>query len=272
MYGNFQFSQQQIPAPVGFDFLSDPLPPWSIDSKTTWQQPGQTLAPTPFLETAPKPQEFEVPVESWLETPLLPEAPADAQQPLERVSSHGSTFEDSHERSAPLGKDTVECPSCLGDHSKFEDVTSSEGPVKTGRPVVDRVMSHDELLKEFRTRLMTNFSKINEKFARETARTDKYRTMLVRMIKRVLSEVVSLIGIASYAKSNKINRYMPEFHKKFEQMRKSVLALLQSKPEFSHLSASLDDDSQCLVHLSFSFYTLYVSKDRCQEMAASVGI
>lgn len=119
---------------------------------------------------------------------------------------------------------------------------------------------------------MTNFSKINQKFARETARTDKYRTMLVRMVKRVLGEAMSLIGIDSYSKSNKINRFMPEYHKKFEQMRKSVLSVLLNKPEFSHLSASLDDDSQCLVHLSFSFYTLYVSKDRCQEMAASVGI
>ena len=65
---------------------------------------------------------------------------------------------------------------------------------------------------------------------------------------------------------------MPEYHKKFEMMKKSALALLKNKTEFSQISASLDDDSQCLVHLSFSFYTLYVSKDRCQEMAASVGI
>lgn len=58
--------------------------------------------------------------------------------------------------------------------------------------------------------------KIDQKFGKETSRTDKYRTMLVRMIKRVLGEVMGLIGIDSYAKSKSINRYMPEFNKKFE--------------------------------------------------------
>lgn len=104
----------------------------------------------PPMEPATKTNEYEVPIESWLETPLLPEAPTVEAQPLDRVSSHGSTFEDSHERSAPINNKTKECPTCLGDHSGYEDVTSGEGPVKTGRPVVDRVMSHDELLHEFR--------------------------------------------------------------------------------------------------------------------------
>ena len=58
--------------------------------------------------------------------------------------------------------------------------------------------------------------KIDQKFGKETSRTDKYRTMLVRMIKRVLGEVMGLIGIDSYTKSKSVNRYMPEFNKKFE--------------------------------------------------------
>ena len=125
MSGNFTLPTQQFYAPMSFDYQSEPLPPWSIDFKPVWVPAQPSLSNTENLDLAPKAQEFEVSYESWIETPLLPEAPVEDQQQLEQWSSHGSTLDDgSHERIAPLPKSS-ECPTCRGDHSKFEDVTSS---------------------------------------------------------------------------------------------------------------------------------------------------
>ena len=140
-----------------------------------------------------------------------------------------------------------------------------------GRPAVDRVLSNEELLQIFKQKIRLQFYKINEKFAKDPKRTDKYRTMVVRKLKRTLAEVMVLIGIDSYAKSPKVERCLPEFEKRFEKMRQLIRSF-GAETGSPLLSGVLDDDSQCLVHLSFSFYTLYVSKEKCQEMAASVGI
>lgn len=183
---------------------------------------------------------------------------------MEQEASHGSTIEDSHDPSQP---EAGSCQQCRGEHPA-QPVRPSPG--KTGRPVVDRAPSQEELLQTFKEKLRLQFFKIDQKFSQERSRTDKYRTMFIRMLKRVLGEIAALIGIDSYAKSPKIDRYLPEFSKRFEQMRLLISSVLSGSE--SQLSNSLDDGSQCPAYLSFSFYSLYVSKERCQEMASSVGI
>lgn len=90
------------------------------------------------------------------------------------------------------------------------------------------------------------------------------------MLKRVVGEVAALIGIDSYAKSPKLERYLPEYSKRFDLLRSLISSVLSGSG--SEVATSLIDDGQCQVYLSLSFYTLYVSKERCQEMAASVGV
>lgn len=80
--------------------------------------------------------------------------------------------------------------------------TASSVLNKQGRPVSDRVLSDEKLVEIFREKLRLGFHKIEERFRSDKSRTDKYRTMLVRLCKRVLGEVMGLIGIDSYAKSN----------------------------------------------------------------------
>lgn len=186
--------------PMSMEPLPDLAPQWSIPQAMLQQ-------------AADMPRLFESKFEPWLEAPLLDE-PVCFPRPLERVSSHGSTLSESNEQSvlATAG----DCKQCLGDHSQNLSVI----PVpRTGRPVVDRVPSQEELLSTFKQKLRLSFHKINQKFSNERARTDKYRTMTLRMLKRVLGEVVCLIGIDSYAKSPKLDRYLPEYNKRFEQMR-----------------------------------------------------
>ena len=90
--------------------------------------------------------------------------------------------------------------------------------MKQGRPVADRSLSNLEIETAFREKLRAQFYKINEKFRAEPSRTDKFRTMLVRQCRRALGEVVSLIGIDSYAKSQKIERFLPEYEKRFTRV------------------------------------------------------
>ena len=157
------------------------------------------VAPQPMAFTT-----FDVPIESWTEAPVKPEV---APEPIQRVSSHGSTLENSSldQLSQKEGNDTTE-----------DREPASKAPGKSGRPVVDRRPKQAELLQTLKEKLRFHFFKIDEKFSLERKRTDKYRTMLVRMLKRVLGEVVALIGIDSYAKSSKVDRYLPEFNKRFE--------------------------------------------------------
>ena len=207
------------------------------------------------------PAQLDVKFEPWLEAPLLQE-PVQCR-PVEQEPSHGSTIEDSHDPSSSSAAGDVRCGQCDAEHPAKQVRPEAK---KTGRPVVDRAPSQEELLQTFKHKLRLNFHKIDEKFSKERSRTDKYRTMFIRMLKRVVGEVAALIGIDSYAKSPKIDRYLPEF----DQMRSLISSVLSGSG--SQLSTVLDDDRQCQVYLSFSFYSLYVSKERCQEMAASVGI
>jgi len=70
----------------------------------------------------------------------------------------------------------------------------------------------------FASKLRIGLMKINDKFRREKNRTDKYRTMLVRLLKRIMVEVITQIGIDSYAKSMDISKFLPEFEKRFHSM------------------------------------------------------
>ena len=74
-------------------------------------------------------------------------------------------------------------------------------PVRIGRTVEDKQFENEELLGIFKAKMEAGLMKINEKFREDPKRTDKHRTMLLRTIKRVLSEVVGGIGINSYARS-----------------------------------------------------------------------
>ena len=64
--------------------------------------------------------------------------------------------------------------------------------------------------------------KIEEKFSKELVRTDKYRTMFVRQCRKVLAETVSLIGIDSYSKSTSVDRFLPEYQKRYTQMKRLI--------------------------------------------------
>lgn len=66
--------------------------------------------------------------------------------------------------------------------------------------------------------LLSNLRKMNEKFEKEPSRTDKYRTMLVRLCKRVLSEAMGTLGVDSYSKSQEVDKFLPEYQKRFEQV------------------------------------------------------
>ena len=150
---------------------------------------------------------------------------------------------------------------------------------KQGRPVSDRVLSDQELVEVFRQKLRLGFHKIEERFRSDKSRTDKYRTMLVRLCKRVLGEVMALIGIDSYAKSNQVEKYLPEYQKRFEQMKRVVISFLGPNCGASKDLMALSSETtcsnlidQCQVHLSLSFFSLYVSKERCLKMANSIGV
>lgn len=115
------------------------------------------------------------------------------------------------------------CKLCDVDHSKMQAALGvGFHKLKSGRPVADRSLSDEELLKVFQNKLRTAFTKIEAKFAKDASRTDKYRTMLVRACRRVLSEAMTMIGVDSYSKSTQVNKFLPEFEKRFAQMKRLV--------------------------------------------------
>ena len=100
--------------------------------------------------------------------------------------------------------------------------------VKQGRPVADRSMGDEDLLKVFRSKLKTTFGRIENKFVEDSSRTDKYRTMFVRQCRRVLAEVMGMIGVDSYSKSTDVERFLPEYEKRFQVMKRLVDIVDQS--------------------------------------------
>ena len=83
--------------------------------------------------------------------------------------------------------------------------------IKTGRPVEDRKVTDEELVQIFRSKLLSALQQMNEKLILEPTWTDKYRTMLVRLCKRILSEAMGTLGIDSYSKSNSVEKFLPEY-------------------------------------------------------------
>lgn len=175
------------------------------------------------------------------------------------------------------------CSDCQVDHNKhiLEQVTAdSKDPLKQGRPVANRELSDEELIYVFKQKLRLGFHKINEKFRTDLSRTDKYRTMLVRHCKRVLAETMGMIGIDSYAKSKQLEKYLPEYEKRFAQMKRLMESYgsgdLMVPSSYDSQSQTKADSSsivsQCQVYLSFTFYSLYVSKERCLKIAESTGV
>ncbi len=70
---------------------------------------------------------------------------------------------------------------------------------------------------------------------------------------------MNLIGIDSYAKSNKIDWYMPEYEKRFSQMKRLLTAQLG------------EESSQALSSSAKYFFSLYVSKEKLLEIADRAG-
>lgn len=90
---------------------------------------------------------------------------------------------------------------------------------------------------------------------------------------------MGLIGIDSYAKSNQVEKYLPEYQKRFDQMKRVVVSFLgpncgpsEATTSHSFESTCANLINQCQAHLSLSFYSLYVSKERCLKMANSIGV
>lgn len=71
-------------------------------------------------------------------------------------------------------------------------------------------------------KLLTGIQQMNEKMKLEPTRTDKYRTMLVRLCKRILSEAMGMLGIDSYSKSSNAETFLPEYMKRYDQMKKII--------------------------------------------------
>lgn len=100
--------------------------------------------------------------------------------------------------------------------------------IKTGRPVEDRKVTDSELVKIFKVKLLDGIQMMNEKLKLEPTRTDKYWTMLVRLCKWILSEAMGMLGIDSYSKSNAVDKFLPEYLKRFDQMKKIIEELALS--------------------------------------------
>jgi len=113
--------------------------------------------------------------------------------------------------------------------------------LKSGRPVANKQFNDEELMEMFTSKLRIGLTKINDKFRREMNRTDKYRTMLVRLMKRIMVEVVTQLGIDSYAKSMDISKFLPEFEKRFHAMKRLMTSNTGDKA--SHAGTNTDLDS-----------------------------
>lgn len=100
--------------------------------------------------------------------------------------------------------------------------------IKTGRPVEDRKVTDSELVQIFKVKLLDGIQMMNEKLKLEPTRTDKYWTMLVRLCKWILSEAMGMLGIDSYSKSNAVDKFLPEYLKRFDQMKKIIEELALS--------------------------------------------
>ena len=100
--------------------------------------------------------------------------------------------------------------------------------IKTGRPDEDRKVTDSELVKIFKVKLLDGIQMMNEKLKLEPTRTDKYWTMLVRLCKWILSEAMGMLGIDSYSKSNAVDKFLPEYLKRFDQMKKIIEELALS--------------------------------------------
>ena len=110
---------------------------------------------------------------------------------------------------------------------------------KQGRPVADRSLGDEQLVRVFRNKLRSAFSRIEQKFQGDSSRTDKYRTMFVRQCRRVLAEAMSLIGVDSYSKSTDVERFLPEYQKRYAVMKRLVEASVDHLA--SSGAASLDN-------------------------------
>ena len=72
---------------------------------------------------------------------------------------------------------------------------------------------------------------------------------------------MNLIGIDSYAKSNEIDRYLPEYEKRFQQMMRLLTTQLG---EGALVCQSLTASAKY-------FFALYVSKEKALEIADRAG-
>ena len=208
------FNMDDLEKPVSFQFESPlTLPtfeaPTFMDNTPLFTQQEQPLPQGDAFASLVK-------ADSHTEVRIEPAQPT-------LVSSEPSLPETGTDTDSHSDQPQQICKTCDVDHSKIQAALGvGFHKLKQGRPVADRSLSDEELLKVFQNKLRTAFTKIETKFAKDSSRTDKYRTMLVRACRRVLSEAMTMIGVDSYSKSTQVNKFLPEFEKRFAQMKRLV--------------------------------------------------
>lgn len=112
-----------------------------------------------------------------------------------------------------------------------ETSSTCDNSRKLGRPTDDRTMANSDLKAFIRKEFLMGLREMNEKFKTQLLRTDKYRTMVIRLLKKVLAKAVSKIGVDSYSKSVEVDKFLPEYQKRFDQFYQTVAEGLEAYAE-----------------------------------------